>query len=139
MPFTPRRKKAPPRDPAKLDGGRITRVLSELGYDANAPALRLLRVWESAVPREIAEHCEPTDWKQGTLELTVAAPVWAQQIALRKPEILAALEGALGPLRRTHEPLKIRAMSKTNPLSPGVAHGIRCDFCGQLAPARRVA
>jgi predicted nucleic acid-binding Zn ribbon protein len=97
MSFTPRRKPARPRDPARLDGGRITRVLSELGYDPNAPALRLLRVWQSAVPPEIAAHSEPTDWKQGTLELTVATPVWAQQIALRKTEILAALKTALGP------------------------------------------
>jgi predicted nucleic acid-binding Zn ribbon protein len=96
MPFVPRRKPAVPRDPAKLDGGRITRVLSELGYDPDAPALRLLRVWPIAVPPEVAQHCEPTDWKQGTLELTVATPVWAQQVALRKPEILAALKAALG-------------------------------------------
>jgi predicted nucleic acid-binding Zn ribbon protein len=95
--FTPRRRPPPPRDPAKLEAPRIARVLSELGYDPNAPAVRLLRVWDSAVPAEIAEHCEPTDWKQGTLELTVATPVWAQQIALRKPEILAALKAALGP------------------------------------------
>ena len=96
MPFTPRRRPAPPRDPARVDGGRITRVLSELGYDTNAPALRLLRAWPSAVPPDIAMHCEPTDWKQGTLELAVASPVWAQQVALRKPEILAALAAALG-------------------------------------------
>ena len=95
MAFTPRRP-APPRDPAKLDGGRIARVLSELGYDADAPSARLLRVWPSAVPPDVAQSCEPTDWKQGTLELTVASPVWAQQVALRKPEILAALKVALG-------------------------------------------
>jgi predicted nucleic acid-binding Zn ribbon protein len=97
MPFTPRRRRALPRDPAKLDSGRIARVLGELGYDPDAPALRLLRAWPSAVAADIAEHCEPTDWKQDTLELTVASPVWAQQVALRKPEILAALAAALGP------------------------------------------
>jgi predicted nucleic acid-binding Zn ribbon protein len=108
MPFIPRRKPAPPRDPAKLDGGRITRVLSELGYDANGPAQRLLRAWESAVPREIAEHSEPTDWKQGTLELTVATPVWAQQIALRKTEILAALKSVLGAAAPTDLRTRVR-------------------------------
>jgi predicted nucleic acid-binding Zn ribbon protein len=96
MTFTPRRRPGPPRDPARVDAGRITRVLSELGYDVQAPALRLLRAWESAAPPEIAKHCEPTDWKQGTLELTVASPVWAQQVALRKGEILAALAAAFG-------------------------------------------
>ena len=97
MSFTPRRRRAAPRDPARVDGGRITRVLSDLGYDPAAPALRLLQAWASAVPPEVAENSEPTDWAQGTLELTVASPVWAQQIALRKTEILAALRAALGP------------------------------------------
>jgi predicted nucleic acid-binding Zn ribbon protein len=96
MPFTPRRRPSAPRDPARIDGGRITRVLADLGYDPDAPALRLLRIWPSAVPEDVAKHCEPTDWKQGTLELTVASPVWAQQVALRKPEILAALKAVLG-------------------------------------------
>jgi predicted nucleic acid-binding Zn ribbon protein len=108
MVFTPRRRRAPPRDPAKLDGGRITRVLSELGYDPDAPALRLLRAWPTAVPPEIAQHSEPTDWKQGTLELTVATPVWAQQIALRKPEILAALRAALGAAAPTDLRTRVR-------------------------------
>ncbi|MBM4381749.1 MAG: DUF721 domain-containing protein [Deltaproteobacteria bacterium] len=91
-----RRRTPVPKDPARVDGRRIDRVLAELGYDPNAPALRLLKVWESAVGPEIAKHCEPTDWQGGTLELTVATPVWAQQVALRKPIILAGLRSALG-------------------------------------------
>jgi predicted nucleic acid-binding Zn ribbon protein len=108
MAFTPRRRAPPPRDPAKLDGGHFGRVLAELGYDANAPAARLLRVWADAVPVEISQNSEPTDWKQGTLELTVATPVWAQQIALRKPEILAALKAALGPSAPTDLRTRVR-------------------------------
>ena len=103
-----RRRPPPARDPAKLDGGRISRVLSELGYDANAPALRLLRVWATAVPPDIAAHCEPTDWKGGTLELTVSAPVWAQQVALHKPEILAGLRTALGEVAPTDLRTRVR-------------------------------
>jgi predicted nucleic acid-binding Zn ribbon protein len=106
--FTPKRRPPRPRDPAKVDDGRISRVLSDLGYDPNAPGLRLLRVWASAVPADVAQHCEPTDWKQGTLELTVATPVWAQQIALRKPEILAGLRAALGPSAPTDLRTRVR-------------------------------
>lgn len=103
-----RRRSPPPRDPAKIDGGRIGRVLAELGYDPNAPGLRLLRVWASAVGPEIAAQCEPTDWKGGTLELTVSAPVWAQHVALRKPEILAALRAALGDAAPTDLRTRVR-------------------------------
>jgi len=108
MAFTPKRRSQLPRDPARVDGTRIGRVLSELGYDANAPAARLLRAWDGAVPPDLAPHCEPTDWKQGTLELTVASPVWAQQIALRKGEILAALQSALGPAAPTDLRTRVR-------------------------------
>jgi hypothetical protein len=108
MAFSPRRRRAAPRDPARVDGGRITRVLSELGYDPDAPALRLLRAWPTAVPPEIVAHCEPTDWKQGTLELTVATPVWAQQVALRKPEILARLREVLGAAAPTDLRTRVR-------------------------------
>jgi predicted nucleic acid-binding Zn ribbon protein len=108
MAFTPRRRAPTPRDPARVDGSRIGRVLSELGYDANAPAARLLRAWDGAVPPDLAPHCEPTDWKQGTLELTVASPVWAQQIALRKEEILAALRGVLGAAAPTDLRTRVR-------------------------------
>jgi predicted nucleic acid-binding Zn ribbon protein len=91
-----RRRPAPPRDPALVDGGRIGRVLRELGYDAQAPAARLLRVWAEVAGPELAPRCEPTDWQGTTLELTVHSPVWAQEISLRKPQLLAALERALG-------------------------------------------
>ena len=97
-----------PRNPARVDGTRIGRVLSELGYDERAPAARLLRVWGDAVPADLAPHCEPTDWKQGTLELTVTSPVWAQQIALRKGEILAALKQALGASAPTDLRTRVR-------------------------------
>jgi predicted nucleic acid-binding Zn ribbon protein len=108
MAFTPSRRRPPPRDPTRVDGSRIARVLSELGYDANAPAARLLRAWEGVVPPDLAPHCEPTDWKQDTLELSVASPVWAQQIALRKGEILAALKTALGPAAPTDLRTRVR-------------------------------
>jgi hypothetical protein len=96
------------RDPARVDGGRIGRVLADLGYDTDAPALRLLRAWPTALPADVVRHCEPTDWKQGTLELTVASPVWAQQVALRKPEILAALRAVLGDAAPTDLRTRVR-------------------------------
>ena len=91
-----RRRPRAPRDPARLDGTSIGRVLAELGYDANAPALQLLRSWESAVGSELAAHCEPHAWRGKILELSVASPVWAQEVALRRTEILAALREVLG-------------------------------------------
>lgn len=100
--------RAAPRDPARVDGSRIGRVLAELGYDPNAPAARLLRAWPEAVPADVARHCAPTQWKGGTLELTVSSPVWAQQVALRKPEILGALRAVLGEAAPTDLRTRVR-------------------------------
>ena len=91
-----RRRPPPPREPARLDAPRIERVLRELGYDPDAPALRLLRIWERAVGAELARECEPSDWRGKTLELTVSSPARAQQVSLEKGKILAALRAALG-------------------------------------------
>jgi predicted nucleic acid-binding Zn ribbon protein len=60
------------------------------------------------VPADVAQHCEPVDWKQGTLELRVTSPVWAQHVALRKPEILAALKAALGDAAPTDLRTRVR-------------------------------
>jgi predicted nucleic acid-binding Zn ribbon protein len=103
-----RRRPPPPRDPARVDRSRIGRVLAELGYDPNAPAARLLRAWPEVVAPDVVRHCEPTQWRAGTLELTVATPVWAQQVALRKAEILAALRGALGDAAPTDLRTRVR-------------------------------
>lgn len=103
-----RRRPAPPRDPARLDGGRIQRVLSELGYDLRSPALQLLRVWEQVAGPELARSCEPTDWQGATLELTVTSPVWAQEVSLRKPLLLAALRRELGDSAPTEIRTRVR-------------------------------
>lgn len=103
-----RRRPPPPRDPARLDGARIGRVLADLGYDPDAPALRLLRAWEGAVGAEIARHCEPSDLRGGTLELAVSSPAWAQQVTLLEPRILAALRAALGDAAPTQLRTRVR-------------------------------
>ncbi len=91
-----RRRPPKPREPARLDGARIDGVLRDLGYDPDAPAVRLLRIWARAVGAELARECEPSDWRGKTLELTVSSPVWAQQVSLQRGKILAALREALG-------------------------------------------
>jgi predicted nucleic acid-binding Zn ribbon protein len=91
-----------------VDGARIERVLRELGYDPEAPALRLLRIWERTVGAELARECEPTDWRGKTLELTVSSPVWAQQVSLQKAVILSALREALGDAAPTELRTRVR-------------------------------
>lgn len=71
-------------------------VLDELGLEEAARAHRLGQCWEEAVGPEIAAHCQPAGLRDGMLEAQVESSVWAQQLQLRGPEILASLRELLG-------------------------------------------
>ncbi len=77
-------------------GALVPRVLEDLGLDTPVRVLRIAERWEEAVGPEIAAHCRPVSLRGGTLEASVDSSVWAQQLQLRKPEILAALRDTLG-------------------------------------------
>jgi predicted nucleic acid-binding Zn ribbon protein len=74
----------------------VRRVLGDLGLDAPLRVMRVVDCWEEAVGVEIARHCRPRALREGTLEAEVDSSVWAQQLQLRAPEILAALKQLLG-------------------------------------------
>jgi predicted nucleic acid-binding Zn ribbon protein len=64
-----------------------------------APATVLGRVqaaWELAVGPEVAAAARPTRERQGTLIVTCAAAVWAQELELMACELLPRINAALG-------------------------------------------
>jgi predicted nucleic acid-binding Zn ribbon protein len=77
-------------------GDLLGQVLGELGLASVARAHEIGAIWESAVGAQVAAHCRPIGMRGDVLELEVDSPVWAQQLQLQKPELLAALERALG-------------------------------------------
>lgn len=77
-------------------GELLGKVLGDLGLEGVARAHRIGAIWEEAVGAQIAAHCRPLGLRGSVLELQVDSPVWAQQLQLRKPELIAALERALG-------------------------------------------
>lgn len=82
-------------DPVRL-GSDIGRVLDELGHRGVARSLEIARIWEETVGPELAEHSEPAGLTGGVLMVSVPSSPWAQQLQMRKGEILAALAAALG-------------------------------------------
>lgn len=74
----------------------VGRVLGELGLDGVAKAHRIGAIWQEAVGEQVAAHCRPIGLRGDVLEVEVDSPVWSQQLQLRKPELLAALERSLG-------------------------------------------
>ena len=77
-------------------GELVGQVLGELGLDGVARAHEIGACWEDAVGAQVASHCRPIGLRGEVLELEVDSPVWAQQLQLRKPELLSALERSLG-------------------------------------------
>jgi predicted nucleic acid-binding Zn ribbon protein len=64
-----------------------------------APATRLARVqaaWPAAAGQAIAAAAQPTAEREGVLTLACAAAVWAAELELMGPELVAALNRALG-------------------------------------------
>ena len=54
------------------------------------------RVWTTAVGDVIAAQAEPTGERDGVLVVTCASAVWAQELDLMGPELVARLNAALG-------------------------------------------
>ncbi len=79
----------------------ISAALSHLG-DRLAPqsALAVAQAgWERAVGAQIAAHCAPAFERSGTLTVDCESAVWAAELQMQGPEILTALNVALGPGR----------------------------------------
>jgi predicted nucleic acid-binding Zn ribbon protein len=53
------------------------------------------RVWPAAVGDVIAAQAEPTGARDGVLVITCASAVWAQELDLMGPELLAQLNARL--------------------------------------------
>jgi predicted nucleic acid-binding Zn ribbon protein len=54
------------------------------------------RVWPAAVGEAIAARATPTGERDGVLVVSCEAAVWAQELDLMGPELVARLNGALG-------------------------------------------
>jgi predicted nucleic acid-binding Zn ribbon protein len=54
------------------------------------------RVWPAVVGPVIAAQAEPTSEREGVLRVTCSAAVWAQELDLMGPELVARLNAALG-------------------------------------------
>jgi predicted nucleic acid-binding Zn ribbon protein len=73
--------------------------------DELAPATLLAdvqRAWAATVGAAIAEQAEPTSERGGTVTISCAASVWAQELDLMAPQIVARLNATLarGEIRK---------------------------------------
>ena len=65
------------------------------------------RVWPEAVGDGVAAEAEPTAERDGVVTVTCSSAVWAQELDLMAPEVVARLNAALG--RASVRALRCRA------------------------------
>ena len=57
---------------------------------------KALFIWEDVVGRSVAKNCTPEEVKRGILIVRALTPVWRNEIAIKKKEIVEKLNSKLG-------------------------------------------
>ena len=88
--------------PVKGDGYRrlgdvVPGVLARSTLSEGLRRQKVLDRWEEIVGPLIAAHSKPVAIEGGVLMIQVESSVWAQELAMLRPEIQRALEQKLGP------------------------------------------
>ncbi len=83
------------RDPELL-GSALDKLVTESGWEQETSMAKLLNSWAQIVGAEIADHCTPAGFDEGTLHLNAESTAWATQLRILQNQILAKISGELG-------------------------------------------
>ena len=84
------------RRPA-LVGDILKERIDALGWECRLREEEVLTSWGAAVGPQIAAHARPSHIADHRLTIVTESPVWTQQLALLKPELLRRIAGHFGP------------------------------------------
>ena len=74
----------------------LNTFLFKTGLEKGVKQQQALTLWRTAVGKQIANNTTAQDVKHGTLIVRAKSPAWAQELQLKKKEILSTLNTALG-------------------------------------------
>jgi predicted nucleic acid-binding Zn ribbon protein len=77
--------------------GLLEQALNNLDLGAKVREQRALRAWPQAAGRAVGRHTRAEVLRDGVLLVATDSPAWAQELSMRRPDLLAKLETALGP------------------------------------------
>ena len=83
------------RDPELL-GSALDKLVTESGWEKETAMAKVLNSWAEIVGAEIADHCVPAGFDEGTLRLTAESTAWATQLRLLQSQILAKIASEIG-------------------------------------------
>ena len=83
------------RDPQPLDS-TMGRLIAEQGWATDVRVHGVFSRWEHLVGPEVAQHCHPEAFADGTLVVRTDSTAWATQMRLLAPTALRRLNEELG-------------------------------------------
>ena len=83
------------RDPQTL-GRSVERLVDDRGWQAQAAVGGVVGRWPLVVGPQIADHCVPERFTDGVLVVRADSTVWATQVRLLAPTLLARLNAECG-------------------------------------------
>ena len=90
----------------------------ESGWEQESSMAKLLNSWAQIVGPEIADHCVPAGFEEGTLRLTAESTAWATQLRLMQAILLEKVTEA-------HPDLEIKSLKLLGPDAPSWKKGPR--------------
>ncbi len=83
------------RDPELL-GSAVDKLVVENGWEQESSIAQLLNSWSRIVGADIADHCVPDGFADGTLRLSAESTAWATQLRLMQNQIMAKIANEVG-------------------------------------------
>lgn len=83
------------RDPA-LVGETLKALVRSRGWSAPVAVGSVISRWDQLVGEAIAEHCRPSSFEDGIVQVTCDSTAWATNLKLMKPTIMEVFEQELG-------------------------------------------
>ena len=77
-------------------GDLLKERIAALGWEPRLREEEVVTGWDAAVGPQIAAHARPSHVVNRRLTVVTASPVWTQQLALLKPELLRRIAGRFG-------------------------------------------
>lgn len=83
------------RDPKPL-GETLRTLVRSRGWHAPVAVGSVISRWDQLVGEAIAEHCRPSTFEDGTVQVVCDSTAWATNLKLMKPQIMEVFDQELG-------------------------------------------
>ena len=74
----------------------LKKALKKSGIDRAVRQNEALLIWENVVGKTVAKNCTAEEINHGTIVVKASTPVWRNEMALKKTEIVENLNKKLG-------------------------------------------